>query len=47
MSLTVALSKGKLLAGSEALFRRAGLPFPDERGPPAGGGRWTACASCS
>ena len=26
---------------------RAGLPFPDERGPPAGGGAWTACASCS
>ncbi len=33
MSLTVALSKGKLLAGSDALFRRAGLPFPN------GGGR--------
>ena len=32
MSLTVALSKGKLLAGSEALFRRAGLPFPDGEG---------------
>jgi len=29
VSLTVALSKGKLLAGSEALFRRAGLPFPN------------------
>lgn len=29
MSLTIALSKGKLLAGSEALFRRAGLPFPN------------------
>jgi len=29
MRLTVALSKGKLLAGTEALFRRAGLPFPD------------------
>ncbi len=28
MTLTVALSKGKLLAGTEALFRRAGLPFP-------------------
>ena len=28
MTLTVALSKGKLLPGSEALFRRAGLPFP-------------------
>ena len=32
MSLTVALSKGKLLAGAEALFRRAGLPFPDQPG---------------
>ena len=32
MSLTVALSKGKLLAGSEALFRRAGLPFPSGEG---------------
>ncbi len=32
MSLTVALSKGKLLAGSEALFRQAGLPFPDGEG---------------
>jgi ATP phosphoribosyltransferase len=32
MSLTVALSKGKLLAGSEALFHRAGLPFPDGEG---------------
>jgi ATP phosphoribosyltransferase len=32
VSLTVALSKGKLLAGSEALFRRAGLPFPDDPG---------------
>jgi len=29
MSLTVALSKGKLLAGSEALFRRAGFAFPN------------------
>lgn len=28
MSLTVALSKGKLLSGAEALFRKAGLPFP-------------------
>ena len=28
-SLTVALSKGKLLPGTEALFRRCGLPFPD------------------
>ena len=33
MSLTVALSKGKLLAGSRDHFRRAGLPFP------GGGGR--------
>ena len=32
MSLTVALSKGKLLSGSEALFRNAGLPFPDGEG---------------
>ena len=32
MSLTVALSKGKLLAGSESLFRRAGLPFPEDPG---------------
>jgi ATP phosphoribosyltransferase len=32
MSLTVALSKGKLLAGSEALFRKAGLPFPGGEG---------------
>ena len=32
MSLTVALSKGKLLAGSEALFRRASLPFPEGEG---------------
>jgi len=29
MSLTVALSKGKLLTGTRDLFRRAGLPFPD------------------
>ncbi len=28
MTLTVALSKGKLLAGSELLFKRAGMPFP-------------------
>lgn len=28
----MALSKGKLLAGSESLFRRAGLPFPGEEG---------------
>jgi ATP phosphoribosyltransferase len=32
MSLTVALSKGKLLPGSESLFRRAGLPFPEGEG---------------
>jgi ATP phosphoribosyltransferase len=32
VSLTVALSKGKLLAGSEALFRRAGLAFPEGEG---------------
>jgi ATP phosphoribosyltransferase len=29
MSLTVALSKGRLLPGTEALFGRAGLAFPD------------------
>lgn len=28
MTLTIALSKGRLLAGAEALFRRAGLDFP-------------------
>jgi len=33
MSLTIALSKGRLLTGSEALFRKAALPFPE------GGGR--------
>jgi ATP phosphoribosyltransferase len=27
-TLTIALSKGKLLPGTEALFRRCGLPFP-------------------
>lgn len=32
MNLTVALSKGKLLGGSEALWRRAGLPFPEAEG---------------
>jgi ATP phosphoribosyltransferase len=32
MTLTVALSKGKLLAGATELFRRAGLPFPEEPG---------------
>lgn len=30
MSLTVALSKGRLLAGAEKLFGRAGLPFPPQ-----------------
>lgn len=32
MSLTVALSKGRLAEGAEALFRRAGLPFPEGNG---------------
>ncbi len=32
MSLSVALPKGKLLAGTEALWRRAGLPFPESEG---------------
>jgi ATP phosphoribosyltransferase len=32
VSLTVALSKGKLLPGAEALFRRAGLSFPEVEG---------------
>lgn len=32
MSLTIALSKGKLLPGTEALFHRAGLPFPAGEG---------------
>ena len=32
MSLTLALSKGKLLPGTEALFGRAGLPFPNGEG---------------
>ena len=32
MSLTVALSKGKLLHGAAALFKRAGLPFPEDEG---------------
>lgn len=32
MTLTVALSKGKLLAGSEGLFRKAGLRFPEGEG---------------
>lgn len=32
MSLTIALSKGKLLAGALDLFQRAGLPFPELTG---------------
>jgi ATP phosphoribosyltransferase len=32
VSLTVALSKGKLLAASAALFQSAGLPFPEDEG---------------
>jgi len=32
MSLTLALAKGKLLPGCEALFRRAGLAFPADAG---------------
>ena len=32
MSLTIALSKGKLLAGTEALFARSGLAFPSGDG---------------
>jgi ATP phosphoribosyltransferase len=32
VSLTVALSKGKLLGGTEALFRAARLPFPEGEG---------------
>jgi len=32
VSLTLALSKGKLLPGSAELFRRAGLPFPQTDG---------------
>ncbi len=30
MTLTIALSKGRLLEGAEALFNRAGLPFPPQ-----------------
>lgn len=30
MTLTIALSKGRLLAGAEALFTKAGLPFPPQ-----------------
>lgn len=32
MTLTLALSKGRLLPGAQALFRRAGLPFPQDEG---------------
>jgi ATP phosphoribosyltransferase len=32
MTLTIALSKGKLLPGATELFRRAGVPFPEEPG---------------
>jgi ATP phosphoribosyltransferase len=32
MTLTVALSKGKLFSGTAALFRRVGLPFPEGEG---------------
>jgi len=32
VSLSIALSKGKLLAGAEALWRRAGIAFPDPEG---------------
>jgi ATP phosphoribosyltransferase len=32
MSLTLALSKGRLLPGAQALFQRAGLPFPRDEG---------------
>jgi ATP phosphoribosyltransferase len=32
MSLTIALSKGKLFSGAEAAFRRGGLPFPEDVG---------------
>ena len=32
MTLTLALSKGKLLAGATDLFRRAGVPFPEDPG---------------
>jgi ATP phosphoribosyltransferase len=32
VSLTLALSKGRLLPGAEALFQRAGLPFPQDEG---------------
>ena len=32
MSVTLALSKGRLLPGAQALFQRAGLPFPQDEG---------------
>jgi ATP phosphoribosyltransferase len=32
VGLTIALAKGRLLAGTEALFRRSGLPFPEAEG---------------
>jgi len=32
MNLTLALSKGRLLPGAQALFGRAGLPFPQDEG---------------
>jgi ATP phosphoribosyltransferase len=32
MTLTLALAKGKLLAGAAELFRRAGVPFPEDPG---------------
>jgi ATP phosphoribosyltransferase len=32
MTLTMALSKGKLFSGTAGLFRRAGLPFPENEG---------------
>ena len=30
MTLTLALSKGRLLTGASALFARAGIPFPPQ-----------------
>ena len=47
MSLTIALSKGKLLAGTEALFRALGAAVPRGRRPPPRGRAATACASSS
>jgi ATP phosphoribosyltransferase len=32
VSVTLALSKGRLLPGAQALFQRAGLPFPQDEG---------------